>query len=227
VPEGFFIAGTDTGVGKTLATQAILVALAARGVRAAGMKPVASGCRHTAAGLRSDDAEALIAAANVAAPYADVNPYAFAPAVSPQLAARADGAEIQLESIAQAYARLATRVDWIVVEGAGGWFTPITAQHTMADVAVALGLPVVLVVGMRLGCLNHALLTRHAIAHSGLALAGWIANRLDPDMEQFDENLATLAQRLGAAPLAVFPRAAETPSAAFVQQLARSLSIPE
>jgi dethiobiotin synthetase len=225
--KGFFVAGTDTGVGKTLAAQVLLTALAARGARALGMKPVASGCRHTAAGLRSDDAEALMAAANVAAPYAEVNPCALVASVSPHLAAHSDGVEIRLDAIVQAYAQLVERADWIVVEGAGGWLTPIAKRRTMADVAVTLGLPVVLVVGMRLGCLNHALLTQQAIAQSGLSCAGWIANCIDPAMERVDENLATLAQRFDAAPLAVFAHSAQPWSAPFVQQLAREVAIPE
>ena len=227
MPDGYFIAGTDTGVGKTLAAQALLTALVGRGRRVAGMKPVASGCRLTAAGLRSEDAEALIAAANVTAPYAEVNPYAFAPAVAPHLAARVGGAEIRLEPIVQAYARLADCADCIVVEGAGGWLTPISETLTMADVAAALGLPVVLVVGLRLGCLNHALLTQRAIAQCGLPLAGWVANSIESEMERRDENLATLTRRLGAAPLAVFPRSAQPNSTPFVQQLARMLVLPD
>ena len=227
MPDGYFIAGTDTGVGKTLAAQALLAALVGRGRRVAGMKPVASGCRLTAAGLRSEDAEALIAAASVTAAYTDVNPYALAAEVAPQLAARADGIEIRLDLIEQAYARLAGLADWIVVEGAGGWFTPITDQQTMADVARVLGLPIVLVVGMRLGCLNHALLTRDGIARCELPLAGWIANCIEPAMERLDENLIALEQRLGAAPLAVFPYSAQAWSAPFIQQLARTLVIPE
>jgi dethiobiotin synthetase len=191
------------------------------------MKPVASGCRNTGSGLRNDDAEALMAAANVTAAYADVNPYAFAPAVAPHLAAHSAGVEIRVDVIAQAHARLAGLADWIVVEGAGGWLTPIGDTQTMAEVAYALGLPVVLVVGMRLGCLNHALLTRRAIAESRLPFAGWFGNCVDPEMERLEENIAALAARLSGAPLAVFPYATQAAGPAFVTQLARTLEIPE
>jgi dethiobiotin synthetase len=225
--QGFFVAGTDTGVGKTLAAQALVAALVAAGERAAGMKPVASGCHVSAEGLRSADAEALMALANVSASYVDVNPYALVPAIAPQLAARAAGVEIRLASIEHAYARLAALADCVVVEGAGGWLTPIGEQLTMADVARALGLPVIMVVGMRLGCLNHALLTQAAIAQCGLVLAGWIANCIEPTMERLDENVAAITLRIGAAPLAVFPYRTHAPTASFVHQLARTLAIPE
>lgn len=193
---GWFVAGTDTGVGKTQVTAAMLATAARAGRRAIGMKPVAAGCRATAAGLRNDDAEILLRASNVNADYADVNPYAFAPAISPHLAARAAGVTIRPETILDHYHRLAARADVVLVEGAGGWCAPIGDTQTMADVARALGLPVVLVVGMRLGCLNHALLSVAAIAQCGLTLAGWMANVIDPAMAQLDDNIAALDARL-------------------------------
>lgn len=221
---GVFVTGTDTGVGKTLAAQIFLAAAAAGGRRVAGMKPVASGCRASAIGLRSDDAEALIEYANVAAAYHDVNPCAFEPAIAPHLAARAVGADIELARIQESFSRLAAAADYVVVEGVGGWLTPINERETMADVAAALALPVVLVVGMRLGCINHALLTRAAIAQYGMRFAGWIGNCIDPGMERLDDNLAALARRLGL-PLARLSHAAPGPSV--VRQHAQSLSIPE
>jgi dethiobiotin synthetase len=202
---GWFIAGTDTGVGKTRIATMLLEALARADQRAVGMKPVASGCRETAAGLRSEDAERLLAASGVTADYAEVNPYAFAPACAPHLAARESGAEISLEKILECFRRLERNAPWVVVEGVGGWMVPLGARLTMADVARALRLPVILVVGMRLGCLNHALLTAAAIRREGLPLAGWVANLIDPAMTRVEENTAALAERIEAPPLAVIP----------------------
>ncbi len=202
--DGWFIAGTDTGVGKTRVAGALAAAAARYGV-CAGMKPVASGCRVTPNGLRSDDAEYLIQCASADVSYEDVNPYAFEPAIAPHIAARAVGMEISIDVIRARYACLAARARYVVVEGAGGWLTPIGVDRTMADVACALQLPVVLVVGMRLGCLNHALLTQAAIVASGLRIAGWVANGIDPTMERFDDNLAALDHAMRAPRLAVFP----------------------
>jgi dethiobiotin synthetase len=201
--SGWFVTGTDTGVGKTLASQAILAAMAQRGARAVGMKPVASGCRRTSHGLRSDDAEALIAQSAVNASYDDVNPYAFEPAVAPHIASR--GRPIETATIRVAFQRLLLLAPHVVVEGVGGWMVPIGRGRTMADVARALDLPVIMVVGMRLGCLNHALLTAAGIERCGLRFAGWIANPMDSTMELFPENVAALRELLPAPLLAVFP----------------------
>ena len=203
--SGWFITGTDTGVGKTRIARMLLEALARADQRAVGMKPVASGCRETAAGLRSEDAEQLLAASGVPVDYADVNPYAFAPACAPHLAAREGGVEIRLEKILACFRRLERNAPRVVVEGVGGWMVPLGARLTMADVARALGLPAILVVGMRLGCLNHALLTAAAIRHAGVPLAGWIANRIDPAMTRAHENIAALAERIEAPMLAALP----------------------
>jgi dethiobiotin synthetase len=174
--------------------------------------------------LRSEDAEALVAAANVRADYADVNPYTFAPAVSPNIAADAAGVVVQLATIQRRFERLSALSDVIVVEGAGGWLTPLSAQLTIADVAVALGLPVVLVVGMRLGCLNHAALTHAAISRSGVPWAGWVANCATGVMDRWEENIGVLTARLGAAPLAVLPFAPHATSAALAHELACKLT---
>jgi dethiobiotin synthetase len=162
----------------------------------------------------------------VTATYADVNPYAFAPAISPHLAAREAGVTIQLDVIRECFARLADQADYVVVEGAGGWFAPLNDEHAMADVARVLGLPLVLVVGMRLGCLNHALLTQAAIEKSGLAFVGWIANRVDPAMERFDENLATLKKCLHAPLLTVFPHAPTVLSPLVIEKLMKLIINP-
>ncbi len=179
--RGYFVAGTDTGVGKTLVSCALLRAAGNAGRRAVGMKPVAAGCRLTPSGPRNEDAEALLTASNVPAEYDDVNPVALPLATSPELSARAAGMVIEVERMRVAFFRLASRADLVIVEGAGGWYAPIAPGRTMADVARALELPVLLVVGMRLGCLSHARLTVEAIARAGLPLAGVIANHMSAD----------------------------------------------
>ncbi|MBU6485440.1 MAG: dethiobiotin synthase [Betaproteobacteria bacterium] len=202
IPIGVFVTGTDTGVGKTFVAAALLGALGDAGLRAVGMKPVAAGidpgCSVNA------DVAALARAGNVDAPLADRNPYAFDAPVAPHLAAHAEGRTIDIGVIVQAYGRLAARSDAVVVEGAGGALVPLDERRDMLDIACALGLPVLLVVGMRLGCLNHALLSALAIRARGLVLAGWVANRLSPDLPLADANADALARRLGLAPLATF-----------------------
>jgi dethiobiotin synthetase len=195
--RGLFVAGTDTGVGKTRVAAALAAAAAARGHHIAVMKPVAAGADPTPDGPRNDDALALIAASGCDAPYADVNPYCLASPVSPHIAAREAAVHIDLAVVQRAAARLAAGRDWLLVEGAGGWRAPIGAQETMADVARALGLPVLLVVGLRLGCLNHALLTHAAILADGLSFAGWIGNEIDPAMPRLQENVDYLRGRVG------------------------------
>ncbi|MHB1140560.1 MAG: dethiobiotin synthase [Sulfuricaulis sp.] len=207
---GWFVTGTDTGVGKTLVSRLLLEALKRAGHSAAGMKPVASGCHVTAAGLRSDDALELMQASGTAADYADVNPYALASACAPHIAAREMGVEIRLERILESFQRLQQKSPWVVVEGVGGWSVPLGERLTMAEVARALGLPVILVVGLRLGCLNHALLTAEAIRRAGIPLAGWVTNHIDPAMTHVPENIATLAQKIEAPLLAQIPRQSAT-----------------
>jgi dethiobiotin synthetase len=202
IPRGVFITGTDTGVGKTFVAAALLRGLCDTGLRAVGMKPVAAGIEPGSA--VNADVTALAQAGNVDAPLADRNPYAFAAPIAPHLAARAEGRVIDIGVIALAYGRLAARSDAVVVEGAGGALVPLDERRDMLDIACALGLPVLLVVGIRLGCLNHALLSVLAIRARGLTLAGWVANRPEPDMPFADANVDTLARRLGIAPIATF-----------------------
>jgi dethiobiotin synthetase len=199
--HSFFVAGTDTGVGKTVVTAAMIRALVRQGLRVAAMKPVAAGAEQTSEGLRNDDAVELARAANVQTGYERVNPVCLPLPASPHIAARNAGIRIDLAEILRVYgevARCPGGVDVVAVEGAGGWFAPLSDTETMADLAKALALPVILVVGMRLGCLNHALLTADAIEATGLRLAGWIANHIEPDFPYAAENVATLAQRLRA-----------------------------
>lgn len=198
--RGFFVTGTDTGVGKTLVACALLEACAARGLRAAAMKPVASGARRGPRGLRHGDVERLIAASGLAAPRERVNPYCFAPAIAPHIAAERAGVRIALERIERAFRWLAARCDLVVVEGVGGFRVPLGPGCDSAELAARLALPLILVVGMRLGCLNHALLTVEAIAARGLELAGWVANHIEPRMPAAEENVQALRERI-AAPL--------------------------
>src|SRR5690606_10701138 len=168
------------------------------GLRASGMKPVASGCRVTPGGLRNDDAEALLAASDPAPAYADCNPFALAEPIAPHIAARIAGVDIDPAVVVAAFARIAEGCERVVVEGVGGWAVPLSGHVMQADLVRALGVPVVLVVGMRLGCLNHALLSARAIAADGCVLAGWIANRVDPAMPFVEANLHALQSRIPA-----------------------------
>jgi dethiobiotin synthetase len=208
---GFFITGTDTGVGKTLVAVALTRALVGLGKRVAVMKPVAAGAVRTAQGEFNDDALDLLAASNVQAPYADVNPWLLKTPASPHLAARADGVTIGHDRIASAFARLRAVSDLVLVEGAGGWLAPISASETMADVATRLALPVIIVVGLRLGCLSHALLTREAVRARGMRFAGWIANRMATEMPLAAANIETLSGRWATPPLGIVPGAAAAP----------------
>lgn len=198
-----FVTGTDTGIGKTYASVRLLRAHRALGRRAIGMKPVASGCRETADGLHNEDADALIAASEPTPAYAQCNPYALPLAIAPHLAAREARIEIAVEPIAFAYRQLGALADRIVVEGVGGWAVPLSATLMQADLVRALDIPVVLVVGLRLGCLNHALMSARAIGADGCSLVGWIANRIDPAMASVDANIDALRERISAPLLGV------------------------
>jgi dethiobiotin synthetase len=206
VTRAVFIAGTDTGIGKTHSACTLLHALRAAGHDACGMKPVASGCAETPQGLRNDDALALLAAgADLELPYALVNPVALRDPLSPHLAAAHDGVEITLVSLRTAFEQLAARHSTVVLEGVGGWLVPLAPGLFASDIAKQWQLPVILVVGLRLGCLNHALLSARAILADGCRLLGWIGNRVDPAMDAPDENLATLCELLPAPCLGVLP----------------------
>jgi dethiobiotin synthetase len=211
-PRGVFVTGTDTEVGKTFVSAALVAAARRRGLRVGVMKPIAAGAEPTSLGLRNDDALALLAAARGTAPdapvapddYLAVNPYCFTPPVSPHIAAAEAGVKPDIGRIASLAETQAARNDWLVVEGAGGWLAPISEDRSISDLAHAIGLPVLLVVGLRLGCLNHAQLTAREIARTGLPIAGWVANELDPAMLRREENISMLTSRLGAPPLARF-----------------------
>ena len=200
--HGLFVTGTDTGVGKTLVACGLLRACASLGLRAVGMKPVAVGACVVDGRLVNDDVEALGLAGNVAAAGALVNPYCFEQPIAPHIAAEQAGVLIDIERVKHAFLQLAASADCVIVEGAGGFRVPLGSHADMSDLAAALGLPVVLVVGMRLGCINHALLTASAVRAAGLTLAGWVANHVDPAFVCADENVAALRGRLHAPLLA-------------------------
>lgn len=205
--RGVFVTGTDTGVGKTWVSVALLRALQSAGVRAVGMKPVASGCSLRQGRLVNADALLLQTHGAVALDYAQVNPYAFAPPVSPHIAARLAGTVVRCTAIVAQCDRLCEIADAVVVEGVGGWLAPLTETKHVADLVGRLGLPVVLVVGLRLGCINHALLTARAVAATGSFLVGWVGNVIDPGLDFMAENLETLDSQLGAPCFGVLPNA--------------------
>lgn len=221
-PPAVYVTGTDTGIGKTFSSCALLHALRQRGHRAVGMKPVASGCETTAEGLRNEDALALQAASDPVPAYADLNPYALPLPLAPELAAADAGVSLSLAPIEAAFARLRAQADVVVVEGVGGWLAPLSATLDQSHLTQALNLPVVLVVGLRLGCLNHARLSAQAIAASGATCIGWIANEVDPKMDRIDENVAMLRERL---PLPYWGRLPYAPGAD-PAQLAEHLAVP-
>jgi dethiobiotin synthase (EC 6.3.3.3) len=196
--NSFYVTGTDTGIGKTVVSTALLHALRAHGLAAVGMKPVASGCTRTAQGWRNEDAQALWAASDPQPAYGDLNPYALPEPLAPEIAAREAGVQVELRDIVSAFHRLKTIAGTVVVEGVGGWGAPLSATLDQADVVRALQLPVVMVVGLRLGCLNHARLTARTIAADGCELAGWIANEVDPLMQRREENFELLGNRIAA-----------------------------
>ncbi|UBM25720.1 dethiobiotin synthase [Pseudomonas sp. p1(2021b)] len=197
--QAYFIAGTDTDVGKTTIAAGLLHAALSQGLSTLGAKPVASGCTVTAKGLRNADALALIDQSSVKLPYEQVNPFAFEPAIAPHVAAREAGVSLQVSTLLAAMRHVLDQgADFTLVEGAGGWRVPLSGHANLSDLAIALKLPVILVVGVRLGCINHALLSAEAIARDGLQLAGWVANIVDPRTSRLEENLASLAERLPA-----------------------------
>lgn len=221
--RGYFVTGTDTGCGKTEVSLALMHKLQSHDQVVLGMKPVASGASLTADGLRNDDALRLQAQGSVNLAYDKVNPYAFAPPVAPHLAAAQAGIEIKIDMIREQYARLSQRADKLVVEGVGGWRVPLGAEQDMAQLAVRLGLPVILVVGLKLGCLNHALLSAESISASGASLIAWVANAVDPEMALLEENVVALESRLDCPCLGVVPWLDNIKTS----RVAESLRLPE
>ncbi len=220
--QGLFITGTDTGCGKTEISLALMQLYQARGESVLGMKPIASGAEAAAEGLRNADALRLQAQGSRLLPYEQVNPYAFAPPIAPHLAAQQLGEVIDLQRIQVGYEQLAAQADRVVVEGVGGWRVPLNGRDAVSDLALRLGLPVVLVVGMRLGCINHALLSVEGIMASGAELVGWVANQVERDMLCLGENVETLKGLIAASCLGVVPFM-ESPS---VADIACRLDLP-
>lgn len=198
--SGFFITGTDTEIGKTFVSSLLIKLLVEEGLQVIGMKPVASGAKIIDGILKNDDALSLIEASNIDADYKNINPYVFEPAISPHIAAEDAGVEIDLEKIKSNFDLLQKKSDAVVVEGVGGWYAPLSHHITVADLAEELQLPIILVVGLRLGCLNHALLTAQALRQSGLPIAGWIANHVEQDFLSAEKNIATLKHFLNDLP---------------------------
>lgn len=195
--QSYLIVGTDTGVGKTYIASRIIQYFVAQGHQVVGMKPIASGCEINAQGeWVNEDVTALRQASNVQASLNFINPYRFLPAIAPHIAAGQANVKIEIPNILQSFNALQSQAEIVVVEGAGGFLVPINQQETLADLAIALKLPIILVVGMRLGCINHALLTVEAIQQRGLTLVGWVANQIDSQMPEFNENLESLKSRI-------------------------------
>jgi dethiobiotin synthetase len=192
LPRHFFVTGTDTGVGKTTVTVHLMHQLIAQGLKVIAMKPVASGCEWLDGRWQNEDVIQLTAASNVKAPVESINPYSFKSAIAPHIAAAQAGVEIQLDVIKTAYESLTALADVVIVEGAGGLLVPLNDRHTMADLLKTLGLPALVVVGMRLGCINHTLLTVQHLQQQGIPFCGWVANQIDPQMSMQQENLQTL-----------------------------------
>ena len=219
--KGYFITGTDTGIGKTWCSLGLMAKLQQQGHSVAAMKPVASGCEATSAGPRNEDALRLQAQASLELPYTAVNPYAFEPAIAPHIAAERSGTRIDIGTICDGFRQLSREADYTIVEGVGGWQVPLNDEENVSHLAVALGLPVVLVVGLRLGCINHALLSAESIRATGCQLLGWIGNTVDPDMAAREENIQAIAARIGAPLLGIVPYQPELR----VENLADALSL--
>lgn len=218
--QAYFIAGTDTDVGKTTIAAGLLHAARLQGLSTLAAKPVASGCAVTSKGLRNADALALIDQSTVQLPYERVNPFAFEPAIALHLAAREAGVALAVPALLKAMQGiLAEGADFTLIEGAGGWRVPLSDHANLSDLAIALKLPVILVVGVRLGCINHALLSAEAIARDGLQLAGWVANVIEPRTSRLEENLASLAERLPAPCLGRVPRLKQASADAVAEHL--------
>ena len=203
--SGLFITGTDTGCGKTEITLGIMQWLQTQGLQVLGMKPIASGCEATADGLRNEDATHIQTQCSLSLPYEMINCYSFAPPVAPHIAAAEIGVEISFSTIKRAANHLSQQADWLVVEGVGGWRVPLGEAGALSDLAQALDLPIVMVVGLKLGCINHALLTAESINASGARLIGWIGNSIDASMDLVAENIKTLRSEITAPCLGIVP----------------------
>jgi dethiobiotin synthetase len=217
--KGVFVTGTDTDCGKTVVARGIVSALRSGGIRVGVMKPVSAGAESTPDGMRNQDALDLMAESDLGLPYETVNPWVFAPAIAPHIAATQAGTPIRFAPLLDAFARIRAASDAVVVEGAGGWRVPLGPDGDMADLAATLGLPVLLVVGLRLGCLSHALLTAESIERRGCRLAGWVGNCVDPAMAVRAENVATLRERLPAPCVGIVPRLDDPTGAAVAAHL--------
>jgi dethiobiotin synthetase len=205
LPRHFFVTGTDTGVGKTTVTVRLMQQLIAQGFTVIGMKPVASGCEWLDGRWQNEDVRQLTAASNVNAPPELINPYCFDPPIAPHIAAEQAGVSIDLSVIQSAYTQLTTMADVVIVEGAGGLLVPLNSKQSLADLIQVLNIPALVVVGMRLGCINHALLTAQVLQQRGIRFCGWVANSIDPQMSMPQENLQTLIDSLQQAPLLEIP----------------------
>lgn len=223
--SAFFVTGTDTDAGKTTIAAGLLATARQQGLSTLACKPVASGSEATPNGLRNSDALLLANQCSIELPYASINPYAFAPAIAPHLAAKMAGVPLEKQHLQQSIAQVLThQADLTLIEGAGGWRVPLNDQEDLSDLAIALQLPVILVVGMKLGCINHALLSAEAIINDGLPLAGWIANHIDPQMSHAQDNLHSLQQRMPAPLLATVPWQANAAPAQLVPYLANCIT---
>ena len=220
--KGFFITGTDTEVGKTWCTVGLMARLQQQGHSVVGMKPVASGCTKTVEGLRNEDALLIQQQASKYIDYDTVNPYSFAPAIAPHIAAAQAGQPIKLGTIIEQFTELKQHADYTIVEGVGGWQVPLNEDESVVDLAVALQLPVILIVGLRLGCINHALLSAESIRTSGCQLVGWIANFPDDDIEAQQANIDSITSRINTPLLGVVPHLATLHS----ERIAEALELP-
>lgn len=203
--KAFFITGTDTGVGKTYVACKLICDYVAQGHKVVGMKPIAAGCELVDGEWVNEDVLKLTQASNVKAPRELINPYSFKAPIAPHIAAEQAGVKIEIAVIKQAFDKLAAMADIVIVEGAGGFLVPLNLRQSMADLAIALDIPVILVVGMKLGCINHALLTAEAIKARQLDLHGWIANQIEPGMAVYDANIAAVTQKMGSNCMANYP----------------------
>ncbi|RYY03849.1 MAG: dethiobiotin synthase [Gammaproteobacteria bacterium] len=203
--KAFFITGTDTNVGKTLVAAGLLVAAKNKGLTTAALKPVAAGCEKTDEGLRNSDALLLQSVITQPLAYEQINPYALEAAIAPHIAAQQEKRSLSVDRLSGFCRGVLSSADFTLLEGAGGWRVPLNARETLADLAKNLQLPVIIVVGVRLGCINHALLTFEAIVRDGLPVAGWVANCVDPDMPVLQENIDSLRARLPIPCLGVVP----------------------